>query len=386
MSFQGLQDRLSALQETTAQLRDLVDRLASLRFQPGSVPLDVSEEDSVSGELSGEISRLLKQGEEDAELLGEEAEYLRLEEERESVREGVARVERDLKSHRSAFKRAKLAAKKNLVQAQRQERELILQSYSQPPSEPISPMVEDENTNGDASTAALQQPVPSLRQHHRSNVHQHQQLSALSEEDKHTVGASTNVTNALRRTHDLIASELERSDFARQTLAESSAALKGLTESYGSLDDMLAGTRKLLGTLVKSQKSDTWYLQTTFWMLVVTAVWLLFRRLVFGPAMLFIWWPLRILFGVGSKAVQVTTGTGGGKKVGGVGEEGKVSVDGMPGEDLPTVKVGQDKSEGTDQVEKMIEKANEAEELGSIPEGEVDRAVVDGEAHVRDEL
>jgi hypothetical protein len=97
MSFQGLQDRLSALQETTAQLRDLVDRLASLRFQPGSVPLDVSEEDSVSGELSGEISRLLKQGEEDAELLGEEAEYLRLEEERESVREGVARVERDLK-------------------------------------------------------------------------------------------------------------------------------------------------------------------------------------------------------------------------------------------------------------------------------------------------
>lgn len=97
MSFQGLQNRLSALQETTAQLRDLVDRLASLRFQPGSVPLDVSEEDSVSGELSGEISRLLKQGEEDAELLGEEAEYLRLEEEREDVKEGVARVQRELK-------------------------------------------------------------------------------------------------------------------------------------------------------------------------------------------------------------------------------------------------------------------------------------------------
>lgn len=200
------------------------------------------------------------------------------------------------------------------------------------------------------------------------------------------------MTNALRRTHDLIASELERSEFARQTLEESSAALKGLSESYGSLDDMLAGTRKLLGTLVKSQKSDTWYLQTTFWMLAVTAGWLLFRRLLYGPAMLLVWWPLRILFGVGSKAVQVTTSTGG-KKGAEVGQQGKASVDGLPGEDLPTMKVGKDTTEGTgakdevrEQVEKMIDKANEAEELGSIPKDDVEQPVVDGEAHVRDEL
>jgi protein transport protein SEC20 len=98
MSFQGLQERLSTLQETTAQLRDLIDRLANLRFQPGSVPLDASEEESVSGELSVEIGQLLREGEEDAELLKEEVEYLRPDgEEKDGLRAGVGRIERELK-------------------------------------------------------------------------------------------------------------------------------------------------------------------------------------------------------------------------------------------------------------------------------------------------
>lgn len=93
MSFAGLQDRLTALQESTGQLRELVDRLASLTFQPGSVPLGTDEEDSVSGELSAEIGQILKANAEDQELLLEEANYLRPEgHEKERLVEGVVRV------------------------------------------------------------------------------------------------------------------------------------------------------------------------------------------------------------------------------------------------------------------------------------------------------
>lgn len=97
MSFEGLQERLAALQETTASLKELIDRLAGLKFQPGSVPLDTSEEGSVSGELSVEIGQLLRDGEEEKELLGEEVEYLRHDgHEKSRLREGVERQGQEL--------------------------------------------------------------------------------------------------------------------------------------------------------------------------------------------------------------------------------------------------------------------------------------------------
>lgn len=97
MSFEGLQQRLAALQETTSQLRELVDRLANLKFQPGSVPLDTTEEGSVSGELSVEIGQLLRDGEDERELLLEEVEYLRKDgHEKARLREGVERQGREL--------------------------------------------------------------------------------------------------------------------------------------------------------------------------------------------------------------------------------------------------------------------------------------------------
>lgn len=97
MSFEGLQERLVALQETTTQIKELIDRLAELEFQPGSVPLGADEEDSVSGELSAEIGQLLRSGLEDQELLQEEIKYLRPDgHEKERLQDGVARVGREL--------------------------------------------------------------------------------------------------------------------------------------------------------------------------------------------------------------------------------------------------------------------------------------------------
>lgn len=77
MSLEGLQERLTALQETTTQLRELIDRLAHLEFQPGSVPQGTDEESSVSGELSAEIGQLLRNGLDEQELLKEEVKFVR---------------------------------------------------------------------------------------------------------------------------------------------------------------------------------------------------------------------------------------------------------------------------------------------------------------------
>ncbi len=93
MSLEGLQERLTALQETTSQLRDLIERLANLKFQPGSVPLGTDEEGSPSGELSAEIGQILRGGLEEQELLREEARFARPEgHDKARLTEGVERL------------------------------------------------------------------------------------------------------------------------------------------------------------------------------------------------------------------------------------------------------------------------------------------------------
>lgn len=128
----------------------------------------------------------------------------------------------------------------------------------------------------------------------------------MTSQDKE-VAASSDVTAALRRTHDMMASELSRSQFAHDTLKESTAALAQLGESYSSLDTLLSSSRNLLGTLLRSQKSDTWYLETAFYILVATIGWLLWRRLLYGPTWWLVWFPMKIFF---RSLTGVLTGVG----------------------------------------------------------------------------
>lgn len=93
-----------------------------------------------------------------------------------------------------------------------------------------------------------------------------------------------------------MANELSRSQFAHDTLKESTAALDQLGETYTTLDSVLVSTKSLLGTLLKSQKSDTWYLETAFYVLAATIGWLIFRRFVYGPAWWFVYLPLKMFW------------------------------------------------------------------------------------------
>ncbi|KAG5948392.1 hypothetical protein E4U53_006303 [Claviceps sorghi] len=370
MSLRGLEERLTALQETTTQLRELIDRLAKLEFQPGAVPLDADDESSVSGELSAEIGQMLRTGLDEQELLTEEVLFARPEgEEKTRLREGIARLGAELASCRCRFRKARLSARDSLAQARKLERRLLLRSYAVP-AVPAAEDAPGRDARGPVATRPARQ-------------HQHQHQSGLSAEDRQAVGAGNDVTSALRRTHDLIAAELFRSEYAHQTLTESSAALRELDESYGSLDAMLASSRDLLGTLVRSQKSDTWYLQTALYMLMTTGAWLLFRRLLYGPMWWLVWMPLRVLLGVGSRAGGAlmrgpsTPGESDRAAAGVVVDGGRVSVDGLPGGDLATARVmghqgrasdseGGDADPVMDTIARVVDAVNSADELGNV--------------------
>lgn len=71
MSFQSLSERLAALQASNTQLSSLINRLANIKFQPGSVPLGDGD-DNVKTELASEITQTIKDQEEDLDLLQEE--------------------------------------------------------------------------------------------------------------------------------------------------------------------------------------------------------------------------------------------------------------------------------------------------------------------------
>jgi len=209
--------------------------------------------------------------------------------------------------------------------AQRAERELLLQSYLEPR----------------ISTAS---PLPGQQRRRK------EQNKEISKEDKE-VNASTDVTLALRRTHDMMTAELSRSQFAHDTLKESTAALTQLSETYSTLDTMLSRSRNLLGTLLTSNKSDTWYLETAFYILLATIAWLVWRRLLYGPTWWILWFLPRMFF-KGCFGVLTLFGVIGGEKMeigisSAVEKETVVHSSGtrgpkvtMAGQAAPSIKVG----------------------------------------------
>ncbi|KAJ4338855.1 Protein transport protein sec20 [Ascochyta clinopodiicola] len=277
---QSLSTRLTALTESNKSVGQLTQRLAKLDFQPGSQPLN-AEEGDVRLELSAEIHENLKGIEEELELLRQEVEDVlqqgsgfagkRSDSTKESERSRLAvllaRLTEDLKLSRSQYRKAQLTAKHNAERAKLKERELLF-----------------SNLQSGASTPS-------------STYRQRKQNKGLAEEEI-VAQASSDVTAALRRTHQLMQSELSRSRFAQETLEQSTAALADLGEKYSDLNSLLANSRTLVTTLLKSTKSDTWYLETTFYILITTIVWLIFRRWLYGPLTWFLIWPLKLIFRV----------------------------------------------------------------------------------------
>ena len=122
------------------------------------------------------------------------------------------------------------------------------------------------------------------------------------------VNASGDVTAALRRAHTLMTAELERSRFAQETLENSTKDLATLSESYSNLETLLSSSRSLVSSLLHSQKSDTWYLESAFYILAGTIAWLLFRRLIYGPGWWLLYFPTRLVWRLSLYLVQILVG------------------------------------------------------------------------------
>ncbi|KAG0650653.1 hypothetical protein D0Z07_2729 [Hyphodiscus hymeniophilus] len=288
MSFEGVSRRLNELQETNRQLKDLIERLSTLKFQPGSIPLKSEEDDSVMGELKSEIRQIIREQFDDFALLKEDVidlsrvRHSEIQAQKDGLEQAVQRGENELKAHQIEYRKAVLTARDSLNAAKRAEYLLLVNSAFDP------------KPRSDTSS-----PAPGQRRRDK-------RATQLTQEEKE-VHASSDVTLALRRTHDMMASELSRSQFAHETLQESTAALAQLGETYSIMDTMLSSSKNLLGTLLRSQKSDTWYLETAFYILCATIAWLLFRRFLYAPLWWFLWLPLRIFF---RSLIGVLTGIG----------------------------------------------------------------------------
>lgn len=276
MTASDLSNQLSALSDSLKTTNSLITRLGKLQFQPGSEPLEGDA--GVRVELAQDIHDSLKQLEEELEFLRQEAEDYRIDggqKRRPSAKDNeearlsakVARLGEELIHSRQQFRNAQIAAKYASDEAKRKERELILEGYRK------------EAEQIETSNGSLGGERDLLFAGRWKRNQQQKQLT----KDEILVNASSDVTSALRRTHDLLSTELSRSRFAQETFDESTAALAQLGEDYSNLDTILKNSRNLLGTLLQSQKSDTWYLETAFYILITTLVWLIFRRLLFGP-------------------------------------------------------------------------------------------------------
>ncbi|KAK5113045.1 hypothetical protein LTR62_003624 [Meristemomyces frigidus] len=287
MSIQQVADQLLQLSESLKQTNTLIVRLSKLSSRPGSEPLD--SENTVRIELAQDIHDSLKQLEEDFELLKQESDDLTTittshkrrdsvrDTERQRISAQVARTGEDLRQSHSRFRKAQLSAKRASESAKQKERELVFAGLSAIPEQ-------EQNGTADSITS---KPTGDLFAG-RSKRLQQKQLS----KDEQLILASSDVTAALRRTHNLLSTELSRSRFAQETFDQSTAALSELGEKYTDLDTILTNSKNLLGTLLRSQKSDTWYLETAFYLLIATIAWLFFRRILYGPFFklpLFLW-------------------------------------------------------------------------------------------------
>jgi len=307
MDALALNARLTPLFDFLKQTQQLITRLSKLSVQPGSTPSNPEEGDA-RVELSAEIHQSLKEQEEDFELLRQEVEdYTNSsswsasarrrdsgrEIERNELAAQVTRLGEDLKTYsellllqgmrlipdacsaRAQFRKAQLQAKRNAEAAKRKERELLF-----------------AGTEGGKST----------------NYGRRKGQEKLSQEDL-LVNASSDVTAALRRTHNLMTAELERSRFAQETLENSTKDLATLSESYNNLDTLLSSSRSLVSSLIHSQKSDTWYLESAFYILAITIAWLVFRRLIYGPGWWLLYLPTKLIWQLSLFIVQILVGT-----------------------------------------------------------------------------
>jgi protein transport protein SEC20 len=237
----------------------LITRLSKLSAPGG-------EGETARTELAQLIHQMLREAETEYELLVDEARVLQ-HDSAGGVPSLVSKTGEDLKIARRQYRKALLTAKRNSAAAEREALFAGRRKQTEGGNEKVS------------------------------------QKDVL-------VSASSDVTAALRRTQQLLQGELSRSRFASETLAQSTEALKELSERYSAFDDILGKSRELIKDLVKKNKSDRWYFEKAIQILLGTLIWIVVRRLFWGPIWLLLVWPLKTIWWICASAVGLGMGAG----------------------------------------------------------------------------
>lgn len=306
----SLSRRLQALTEAHKTVLAQIQELQSL-------PPTAHDSSTRRVDLANDIHESLREQEDTLEILRQEVEDSNPQDRRRSAAgisstehernaDTVARLSEDLRTTRTRFRRAQLQAKRSAEDAKRKEREQLFKR---------------QHAEGEDGSGA-QLPI-GRRPGNEKLTREYLERNAAED-----------VTRALRRTHNVLEANLEQSQFAQQALDESQEALRGLAESYGGVTDLLKSSRSLVGYLVSSNKSDTWYLQTAFYMLAITISWLVFRRLLYGPLWWLVWQPVKLMWWTTMSAAGAV-GFGSGKAV----QSGSMSISSDRG--IPTFEPGQ---------------------------------------------
>ncbi|KAL9060478.1 MAG: hypothetical protein Q9162_000651 [Coniocarpon cinnabarinum] len=301
---------------------------------------------------------------------------------------------KELAKTRTRFRRAQLTAKANAERFQRRERTLFLSSLQSAAAAAVTANATQSQAGTQPAQSLSQEQVPKYTDLFAGRRPRPSPHPTSAVQDDILLTSQADITSSLRRTQNLLQSELSRSQFAQETLDASNEALKELNQRYDTFDDLISKSRGLLGTLLRSQKSDTWYLETTCWLLLGVIAWLVFRRWIYGPFWWFFWMPIKLLYNMlwmCGYALGVTGRNTSAQGLDVVGTTTIASVTSSPVPSAPTATYDEDQGDSSvaadtigsppgslsEAIGRMVESSSQASPVGARPPNQQESEDVD---------
>lgn len=113
--------------------------------------------------------------------------------------------------------------------------------------------------------------------------------------EERAVGKSEDITQTLRRVHQMATTEVAKSHLNIEELEYSTKQLNELDERYTAVSVLLAGSSKLVRHLEQADKKDRQYMIMALSFLALTFCWVVWRRVLKGPVMLILWSLAKVL-------------------------------------------------------------------------------------------
>ncbi len=102
--------------------------------------------------------------------------------------------------------------------------------------------------------------------------------------------ANSDVTDALRRTIDLMQTELERSVLSTQLLDSSSSSLRSTSLQHDTLSSVMSTSKQIITALEKSDWLDRMLILSAFAFFVLVILFILKQRIVDRGLRIAFWW------------------------------------------------------------------------------------------------